>query len=395
MEPRCESVVPPHGEPVLAVGQVVRCLVQDLGFGGEGVARVGGMVVFVPYVIPGEEVEVEIQEVKKQYARGALRKVWVASGDRVEPKCSYYGACGGCQYQHLAYDRQLEVKRKQVGDLLQRVGGFDGALVEVVRPCPRPYGYRNRLMVRSQWSKVDGRMLVGFLRESSRLVVDVESCAIGEPMLNEQLLAVRAKPPHKGGLKVVLRVVPEDFEVPPDSFFQNNFFMVPALVEAVRGCLSGSGVRYLIDAYCGVGFFGLSLAGSVERFLGVELDQRAIAAARRNATRRGVMNGEFVSGDASELLPGLLERVEASQTAVVLDPPRTGCHGAALEALLKARPRQVIYVSCHPATLARDLAVLREGAGYRLERVIPVDMFPQTQHVECVADMRLPVEGGN
>ena len=195
-------------------------------------------------------------------------------------------------------------------------------------------------------------------------------------------------PPPKGGLKVVLRVQPENWEVPADSFFQNNFFLLPKLVETVREFLRSGGTNYLADLYCGVGFFGIEVANTVERFVGVEYDQRAIRAARENATRRNISNGEFISAKVEEVLPDLLQKLSPEKTSVLIDPPRKGCQPEILELLRETRPSQVIYVSCHPATMARDLNILCADGVFELVRVQPLDMFPQTQHVECVADLR-------
>lgn len=369
-------------------GSRVTVEIADIAFGGDGVARLNEFVIFVPFVAKGERVEVEITEVKKQFARARLVKVIEPSPDRVQPLCPYFGECGGCQYQHLDYAAQLHIKHKQIIDLFQRIGGFSEALIEPVVPCPQPYGYRNRIMVRSQWNKPAQKLNIGFLRHDSRLVVDVHECKIAEPALNEQLKDVWKNPPPRGGLKVVLRVLPQDWELPRDSFFQNNFFLLPRLVDAVRQRMLAKGSRFLIDAYCGVGFFGIEMAGSVERFIGVEIDKPAIKAAKKNAERRGITNGEFVSGATEELLPELLQKFDAAQTTLLLDPPRTGCPPESMKLLKERAPSQIIYVSCHPATLARDLNILCSDGVFALEKVIPLDMFPQTQHVECVADLR-------
>jgi tRNA/tmRNA/rRNA uracil-C5-methylase (TrmA/RlmC/RlmD family) len=371
-----------------APGQRVTLTITDIAFGGEGVGRVDEFVVFVPFVALGEEVEVELTEVKKQFARAKLIQVLKSSPQRVAPLCRYFGECGGCQYQHIDYPAQLELKHKQIADLFERIGGFPRTVVQPVVPCPSPYHYRNRLMIRSQWNKPEQKLNIGFLRADSRLVVDLEECQIAEPALNEQIRHVRAHPPRKGGLKVVVRIAPEGWEVPRDSFFQNNFFLLPKLVETVRARLRDSGARFLVDVYCGVGFFGIEAGDLVESFVGVEIDHQAIKAAKRNAAARGRTNGEFVEGRAEELLPGLLERFDPGATAILIDPPRTGCPAAGLESLRRNRPAQVLYVSCHPATLARDLNILCAEGVFELKTVTPLDMFPQTQHVECVADLR-------
>jgi tRNA/tmRNA/rRNA uracil-C5-methylase (TrmA/RlmC/RlmD family) len=243
-------------------------------------------------------------------------------------------------------------------------------------------------MIRSQWNKPEQRLNIGFVRGDCGLVEDVLECQIAEPALNEQIRRVRAHPPPKGGIKIVLRVPPEDWEVPPDSFFQNNFFLLPELVSTIREKLRASGTQHLIDLYCGVGFFGIELADSVESFVGVEYDQRAISAARRNAIAHRCSNGQFIGGKVEEVVPEVMHRFSTSSTTVLLDPPRKGCWPETLELLRAHRPAQIIYVSCHPATMARDLNMLTSGGVFRVAGVTPLDMFPQTQHVECVADLR-------
>jgi tRNA/tmRNA/rRNA uracil-C5-methylase (TrmA/RlmC/RlmD family) len=372
----------------MSPGTILSLRIDDIAFGGEGVGRVDDFVVFVPFTAHGELVEVELTEVKKRFARARLRKIIEPSPERVAPACRYYGECGGCQYQHLAYPAQLAVKHKQISDLFQRVGGFAGALIDPVIPCPQPYGYRNRIMIRSQWDKFKQGLNIGYIRADNRLVVDIEECKIAEPALNEQIKEVRLHPPPKGGLKVVLRVAAPGWQVPRDSFFQNNFFLLPRLVEVIRDRLRSSGTKFLFDVYCGVGFFSLELAGDVERFAGIEVDTAAIKAARANAATRGATNGEFITGRAEDFLPGMLSRFDPGNATVILDPPRTGCPPEMLQVLSEARPAQILYVSCHPATLARDLNILCSSGVFELSRITPLDMFPQTQHVECVADLR-------
>jgi len=372
----------------LTVGQRYEVTIEDLAFGGEGVARINTFVVFVSFVLPGEVVEVELVEVKKSFARAKLVRILQPSPARTEPACAHFGACGGCQYQHIAYSTQTELKRKQVADLFQRIGGIDPSVVAPVVPCPQPYGYRNRIMIRSQWNKPEQKLNIGFVRWDCGLVEDVFECKIAEPALNQQITHVRANPPPKGGIKVVLRIPPEDWEVPRDSFFQNNFFLLPELVRVVRERLQAAGTRHLVDLYCGVGFFGIELAGAVESFVGVECDRMAITAARKNLANRQLTNGEFVSATVEAALPELVHKFSAAATSVLIDPPRKGCLPETLDLLRAQRPAQIIYVSCHPATMARDLNILCADGVFSLASVTPLDMFPQTQHVECIADLR-------
>jgi len=370
----------------LTSGSKIETQIEDIAFGGEGVGRYNDFVVFVPFTIPGEKVLVEIAEVKKNFARAILLKILEPSPHRVEPLCKYFGDCGGCQYQHIAYPYQLQVKRKQIVDLLERIGGFTAPQVDEVSACPRPYQYRNKIMVRSQWDKLQKKLVIGFLRYDNRLVSDIQECKIAEPTINEQLKKVRENPPPRGGLKVMLRVLPPDWEVPFDSFFQNNFYALPILVEKAAECIKESNAKYLIDAYCGIGFFGISLANFVEKVIGFDIDLQAIKAAKKNAELKGLRNCEFYPGKTEDLLPNLSKNLE--NTALLMDPPRTGVPAESLKFLRQNRPKQIIYVSCHPATFARDLKILCEGGAFELKRVSPVDMFPQTKHVESVADLR-------
>jgi 23S rRNA (uracil1939-C5)-methyltransferase len=399
-------------------GDQLRLTIHDIAFGGEGVGRVSvsrdesresrakpgiaaattldprpstfdSFVVFVPFVLVGEIVEVEITEVKKNFARAKLLRVEKPAPERVTPACRYFGRCGGCQYQHIEYTAQLRLKRKQIADLFERVGKIPPDKIAPVIPCPQPYGYRNRIMIRSQWNRPEQKLNIGFVRWDCGLVEDIEECKIAEPALNEQIRHVRAHPPPKGGIKVVLRVLPDNWDVPPDSFFQNNFFLLPKLVETVREFLSTGDARHLVDLYCGVGFLGIELADAVDSFVGVEYDRRAIQSAQKNAATRRIINGQFLSATVEEALPDLLKKFPPGQTAVLLDPPRKGCLPPTLKMLRETRPAQIIYVSCHPATMARDLGILCGDGVFDLARVQPLDMFPQTQHVECVADLRV------
>ncbi|MEI7728999.1 MAG: class I SAM-dependent RNA methyltransferase [Verrucomicrobiota bacterium] len=374
--------------PAVSPGTRLTITIDDIAFGGEGVGRVADFVVFVPFVALGEQVEVEVVEVKKRFARAKLLRVVTASPARVQPQCRYFGVCGGCQYQHLDYAAQLELKRKQITDLFQRIGGFAGTLVHPVQGCPSPYGYRNRIMIRSGWNKPLQKLDIGYVCCDSQLVVDIEECPIAEPEISAQIRQVRANPPPRGGIKVVLRMMPEGWELPQDSFFQNNFRLLPGLVKTVRDRLHDGGAKNLVDAYCGVGFFGIELADLVTAFIGVEVDLMAVRAARNNMAKRGITNGEFITARTEDLLPDLLKRFPPDETAIILDPPRTGCPPESLALLRTTGLHQIIYVSCHPATLARDVKLLCEDGRYTLNGVYPLDMFPQTQHVECVVDLR-------
>lgn len=380
--------------PALTEGQRIELTISDLAFGGEGVGRWHDFVVFVPFVLTGEVVEAAITEVKKRFARARLVRIIQPSPGRVAPPCPYFTACGGCQYQHIAYAEQLALKSKQLGDLFERLGGLARSVIEPIVPCPEQYGYRNRIMIRSQWDKYKRGLNIGFLRADSRLVIDIEECRISSAPLNQMIREVRAHPPPKGGIKMLLREPVPGWEVPRDSFFQNNFLLLPALVEATRRAAGAGPERVLVDAYCGVGFFSIHLASLFQSVVGLEFDHRAVQAARRNAEARQLDRIEFQTGRVEALFPEVMRRFQPEKTVVLVDPPRTGCSPEFLELILQHRPREIIYISCHPATLARDLKALCEIGRYEVARVTPLDMFPQTQHLECVTrlsrDIALP-----
>ena len=371
------------------VGQIVKIKIDNIAFGGEGVGRVEDFVVFVPLVIEGEEVEAKIIEVKKSFARGELVKIIKPSKIRINAECEYFGDCGGCQYQHISYDEQLKIKQKQITDLFNRIGGFSQDKVAPVIACPQTFNYRNRILIRSQWNGKAKKLLVGFRKRNSHWVVEINDCKIAEPALNKQIPKVRENPPKRGGIKINLRVTPEDWSVPDHSFFQTNFFILPKMVDQVRKIFKSNDSEYLIDTYCGVGFFAIELANLTKQFVGVESDKLAIKAAQENSIKFGATNGEFIDGRTEDLLPELLKKFSPNKTSVILDPPRKGCAPSAIEQLRKVKPSQIIYISCHPATLARDLNILCSEGVYKLERVYPIDMFPHTQHIECITDLRL------
>ncbi len=393
-----------------------------MAHGGQALGRHEGRVVFVTGGIAGEEVAVEIVEEKKRYARARLIEVLSPSPHRVEPPCPHFGLCGGCQWQHIAYDAQLGFKRDIVRDQLARLAGLPDVPVHPVAGMADPWRYRNHVQLVPD---VEGRL--GYRQAETHRVVAIEECRLMHPLVDDlfaaldldlpqlQRLSLRAgvrtgdqliifetrdgQPPQleidvpvscvfltNDGLPLTLigydyimeRVAGREYRISAPSFFQVNTAQAERLVEMVAEDLSPAGDETLLDAYCGVGLFGLSLAGRVRRVIGVEGNPWAVADARFNA--QDVANVEVVEGAVEDVVAGLDESV----TLAVADPPRQGLAPAVRAALGRLAPRRLAYVSCDPATLARDARALME-AGYRLRHVRPVDMFPQTYHVESVA----------
>lgn len=363
-----------------------------------------GWVVFVPFALPGERVRARIFRNHANYSEADLVSVIEPSPDRIEPHCPLFGACGGCQYQNLAYPVQLEWKRRHVGELLQRMARID-APVNPVIPSPREFGYRSKLTPHFQKPRDgDGPMAVGFLRAGSRFaMVDVPQCPIATDAINARLADVRAdvlarRAEYKNGATILLREAREGVVTDPSAeitevvegvvlkflardFFQNNPFILPAFTRHVREQAAGGDARFLVDAYCGSGLFALTAASAFEAVAGVEVSETAVERATANAAANGIANARFIAGDAAAIFAGL--EFSAAQTAVVIDPPRKGCDEAFLGQLLEFGPARIVYVSCDPATQMRDLSVLLPG-GYELAAVQPFDLFPQTRHLECV-----------
>jgi 23S rRNA (uracil1939-C5)-methyltransferase/tRNA (uracil-5-)-methyltransferase len=390
-----------------AYHQELEVRIESLTNEGTGVSRVDGWVVFVAFALPGELVRCRVFRNHKNYSEADLLTVIEAAPQRVEPQCALFGKCGGCQYQNLAYDEQLRWKRRQVAELLQRMARIEHP-VEPVIPSPARLGYRSKITPHFHRPK-DGEIgAIGFLRAGTRSsIVDVPHCPIAMPELNERLGALREQvrtgtAEYKHGATLLLRAAggqvlthPHELareqllgltlEFQAGDFFQNNPFILPAFVGHVIAEARATGARHLVDAYCGSGLFGICAARHFESISGVEISETAIAKARHNAELNGLKNCAFIAADARHLFEGV--RTSPEETVIILDPPRAGCSGEFLGQLFTYGPAAVVYVSCNPATQMRDLARLTE-AGYKLQRVQPFDLFPQTRHLECVMTLR-------
>ncbi|MBV9599818.1 MAG: class I SAM-dependent RNA methyltransferase [Chloroflexi bacterium] len=402
-------------------------------FGGEAVGHLpDGRVVFVPRGLPGELVRVQVVEERRDFARGELVTVLRGAAQRIDPPCAHYAeGCGGCSWQHADYSLQLQLKQAIVVDQLGRIGHFPYA-EELVRPplgMLEPWHYRNQ--ARFTVGRRFGELC--FTHRGSHRLLRIEQCWIVHPSIDAVLrvaqgrLADIQRHIHQISVRVgantgellispALPEIPElesgqphleeellgrRFRLQPPSFFQvntrreqrdlpsviqrawlplpaNGLSMADLLALLVVDRLSPDPADVVVDAYSGVGTFALLLAPLVRETVGIEEARSAIRDAEHNA--RDVPNVRFVEAKTEAALPSLSVR----PSAVVLDPARAGCHPEVLRALLATRPARIVYVSCDPSTLARDLRVLVDG-GYTLHEVQPLDMFPQTYHVECVA----------
>ncbi len=448
-------------------GDVLSLRIDDLAFGGEGVGRANGYVVFVRGGLPGDCLRVRLTQARSRYGRGVIEAVEVPSPDRVEAPCPYFGRCGGCRLQHLAYPAQLASKTQQVMQCLARIGGLSEIPVRPIIGASEVFGYRNKMEFTVSPRSGEGRgggLVVG-LHEADRydVVLDIERCLLQSETMNlllgearslfraqglsvydqesgEGLLrflmvregkrtgeamvnVVTSAPvlsefvPLADGLRrrvpqttsVILNVNPKKasvavgveehllagrdhiresvggltFQISANSFFQTNTLQAERLFALVEESAGLTGSETVVDLYSGTGAMSLLLARRCRWVYGIEVAPAAVDDAARNARANGIVNCAFLAGEVRYALPQLISQGVRAEV-VVADPPRAGFHPRALRALLTLAPARIVYISCNPATMARDLGELRRG-GYQVDWVQPIDMFPHTPHIEAVA----------
>jgi len=378
---------------------------DDIAFEGGALAHDGPRIVFAEYGIPGETVSVELLRSRAGVAMGRVVAVLKSSPDRVDAPCPYFGACGGCQWQHITYPRQLTFKEHIVREQLRRIGRFINPPVSPAVAAENPWGYRNHLRFTAK-----RRGEVGFVQRGSHRFLRVDHCLIADDHVNDALPGLQGKCGGMHQLTFRVGVNTDEMLVHPDlkaiepsiesgqrfyheeilgrrfrisgaSFFQTNTAQTERLVGLVRDGLDLGENETLVDAYAGVGTFAVILAPLVHRVVAIEESAAAVDDAMVNIA--GMPNIQYYKGKVEELLPQISEPADV----LILDPPRQGCDAKALEAVIQMAPNRIAYVSCDPSTLARDLRILVDG-GFELREVTPVDMFPQTYHIECVATLR-------
>ena len=430
--------------------------IHNLGSSGEGVGKLGELIIFVEGALPGEEILAEIVTRKKNYAVGRLIQVVKQSNERVKPFCPLYNDCGGCQLQHLNYSAQLNWKRQQVVDAVERIGKLNGVEIFETLGMENPLHYRNKMQF-----PVGKNLQIGCYARGSHKIIDTQACMIQNELNDKILNAVRNvakkfqiqpynEDTHKGFLRHVMgrigfngefmivlvtatknfpneknfvRALVKElpnvtsiqqnvqtfhnnvilgrdtkilfgkatihdkignftFNISARSFFQVNTVQAEILYKTALNFAELRGHETIIDAYCGTGTISLFMARKARKVIGIEVVSSAIADAKRNARENNIRNAEFMVGDAVKVLPRIFEPADV----VIVDPPRAGCDKKVLETFAGMNPEKIIYVSCNPATLARDLKILYE-LGYRTKKIQPVDMFPFTSHVESVAQI--------
>ena len=369
--------------------------------GGMGLAHAGGKTVFVALAAPGDRVRVEVEREQGNVLFASIKEIITPSPVRIEPPCPYFGRCGGCDFQQLTYEAQLAAKSEMIRDCLHRIARLEDVPNIVITPSPNEWRYRMRAM----WQIDQDERTIGYYERGSRRVCDVVDCAVLRPELQAKLQDVRATeiPPDLKHLDVVagedgvsfappfaefqtnelsLKVRDEIYRYNAEAFFQVNPSLLGPLIEFALGDVSGASA---LDLYSGVGLFTLPLARQFQDVMAIEANPVAVRFARRNLQDAGLSNARVIAAGVAEWFRGApVREVEF----VLLDPPRAGAESAVVKGILDLHPREISYVSCDPATLARDLRKLIAG-GYMIRSIRGFDLFPQTHHVETVVRLTI------
>lgn len=413
--------------------------------GGLGLAHADSRTVMVALAAPGDRVRVRVDRVKGSVAFASIVEIIEPAPVRVEPPCPYFGRCGGCDFQQLSYAAQLAAKIEIIRDCLRRLGGLENIPRFEIAPSPNEWHYR----ARAQWQYDAVRRRLGYFEANSRDVCDVVECAVLVPELQSELESLRAQMEqgelrddaryfravvgdegvsvadgvrspsvtegkHRDHATEIIRIIAgERYHLSANSFFQTNLDLAPALIDSALGDATG---ETAIELYSGVGLFTVPLARRFAKLIAVEDDAAASDFARRNISDAGLSNAEVVNGDVADWLGENLKgarrvptrreqrfgsfeesgsgaaiqgAVEAGALQIdflLLDPPRTGAESRVISGIVRLKPKRICYVSCDPATLARDLKKLIAG-GYSISSIQAFDMFPQTHHVETVVHL--------
>ncbi len=445
---------------MLKKNDVVTISISDQTETGDGVGKTDGFPLFVRHAAAGDEAEVVITRLKKNYGFAAIRRLIHASADRVDPPCQVWKRCGGCQFQHISYEAQLRLKTNRVRETLRRIGGFSDIEVQECVPSEAVCEYRNKAQYPVGTDRV-GRIVAGFYAARSHEIIPCDECLLTPPEFgqivktvlswmeacgiqpyNEQtgtgsirhiylrrsfstrqtgvcLVTRESTIPHSRELVDALKAFPDisgitfsvnpantnvilgdnihvlygdrciydsigavRYRVDPLSFLQVNPRQTLHLYNCVKEFAGLTGTETVWDLYCGIGTISLFLADKAKNVIGIEVVGRAVEDARENARLNGIENASFYAGDVASVFPEVYSGFQGSDL-IVVDPPRKGCDRELLDMILRAGPDKILYVSCNPATLARDLRILADG-GYAVDRVRPFDMFPMTGHVETV-----------
>lgn len=359
--------------------------ITDLDHYGRGIARIDNKITFIPNSIPGEIVDIKITTTKKNFMEGKIIKFIEKSPIRVDNLCPYYPKCGGCQLLHLPYKEQLEYKEKKIINIFKRYG--INTKIKPIIGSPSKLNYRNKVTFHCQQNKL------GFYQDSSNNFIEIKNCILLNDNINKNLnsipfgsdkIIIRSNNKellYEKNKKIIHTIDDYNFLVSIESFFQINDYVTPLLYNKVKEYLKPQKTDTILDLYCGTGTIGIFISNQVKKVIGIEINEQAIKDAKENAKLNIVKNIEFICGDA-----GLeSQKLNIKPNSIIIDPPRAGLNVETINTILKFNPNKIIYVSCDPMTLVRDLNRLKEY--YFIDEITPFDMFPNTYHVECCVSL--------
>lgn len=399
---------------------IAEVTVHEVAYPGKGVARHEGCVVFIDKTLTGEKVKIEFTHAARNFSEAKLLEVIEASPHRIEPACKYSAVCQGCCYQHVDYTEEVKLKQAQFASLLQRLGRVKSPeVLQSPTPCPTPMGYRNKIGMHVAGTGADRR--VGYFAADNRSIIDIDCCPLARPEINKRLSELRSDPAFINSLETTHTInmryterdgvvqwmtkmpmnervnadhdepmltettFAGDVRLPRDSFFQVNALVAGMLVKACAELVQQIKPQSVIDLYCGVGVFALAAAKvGVPSVYGIDYDPMCILAAKENARLLNFANAAFDTLTAGKAIRHALGRVSPQTTTLIVDPPRRGLEKNIIQTIADARPANMIYVSCAPDTLARDVAMLG-AAGYTLRSTRIFDMFPRTPYFESLS----------
>ena len=372
--------------------------IYALAYGGQGIGKIDGKVCFVEGALPGEKVRFAVRENKKSFMRGAVLEVLTPSKDRIEPACPYYGECGGCQYQHVNYEKELTLKAQQVSDIMSRIGGIKDFEYGPVLPSSACYGYRASITMHRS------KTCYGYFSKDNKTIIEIDKCPLANHAINHkipELFAISKKQDitvksdssgnihisnHPGDRFYVDNFSGSDITFSPLAFSQANPYIASSMVKWLRESIGQQKDNVLFDLFCGVGLFGILLRDLFDKVIGVDNSSIAIDCAVHTKKSLSAENIKFYCSDANRAFPDFCNKMKKSAGLVILDPPRSGINSTLAEYLACVENVECIYyISCDPATLARDSRIIAQKNKWKLIKLSCFDMFARTKHIETIA----------
>jgi len=360
----------------------VEVSITNLDHQGRGISRINNKIVFIPNTIPGEIVNIKITKDKKKFMEAKVLNFIKKSPERIDNLCPYYPKCGGCQLLHMTYKKQLEYKEDKVKNIFTRYG-LGNVTINQIIGSPSKFNYRNKVTFHFYNNKL------GLYEDNSTKFVEISNCLLVNEKINNYIdklpknnekIIVRSNNKdiiYEQNKKIIHAIDGYQFLVSIDSFFQINDYITPLLYNKVKEYLKPNKKDIVLDLYCGTGTIGIFVSNTVKKVIGIEINESSIKDAWENAKLNNVNNIEFICGDA-----GLeSKKLKIKPDSIIVDPPRAGLNKEAINTILNFKPKKIVYVSCDPMTLVRDLNSLKDY--YNIDEITPFDMFPNTYHVEC------------